>query len=200
MRNPRLSDKPLLLLDRDGTLIEEGEYLTEPERVRLLPGVPQALRQLRRAGFKQVVVSNQSGVGRGLITVSQLRLVNRRFLQLLKAKKAPIDGIYWCPHKPSARCSCRKPKLGMAKRAAKALGTSWNRSISVGDKPSDVRLGQRSGGWGVLVRTGYGKRWKKDFVKPDFVARNFKAAVPWIIRIGKECRYGISKSKTRRTR
>src|SRR5450631_2132822 len=107
---------PLLLLDRDGTLIEEKDYLTDPRQVRLLSGVPQALKRLKRAGFKIAVISNQSGVGRGLISMAQLKRVNSRFLRLLKLKKAPIDGLYWCPHSPSARCACRKPKLGMVKR------------------------------------------------------------------------------------
>ncbi len=193
MRTPRLFEKParqqagspdvwrpLLLLDRDGTLIKEEEYLTDPKQVRLLPGVPQALRQLKRAGFKLVVASNQSGVGRGLITLSQLRRVNRRFLQLLRAKKAPIDGLYWCPHAPRARCSCRKPKLGMAKRAARDLGVSWKRSMSVGDRPSDVQIGQRTGGLGILVLTGYGPCWRRDS-GADHVAKNFKEASSWII-------------------
>lgn len=181
MKKPRLSEKPLLLLDRDGTLIEEGEYLSDPKQVRLLPGVPVALKRLKHAGFRIVVVSNQSGVGRGWITPGQLGRVNHRFLQLLKAKKAPIDGLYWCPHKPSARCPCRKPKLGMAKRAARDLGISWRHSISVGDRPSDVQIGQRAGGFGILVLTGYGACWKRDS-RADYVAKNFKEAVSWILK------------------
>jgi len=176
-------DRPLVLLDRDGTLIEEGEYLTDPKKVRLLPGVPSALRALKRHGYRAVVVSNQSGVGRGLISLSQVRQVNRQFLRLLKAKKAPIDGLYWCPHKPGDRCSCRKPKLGMVKQAARALGISWKRSISIGDRPSDIELGQKTGGTGILVLTGYGKQWKKES-GADHIAKNFKAAVSWIIKNG----------------
>jgi D-glycero-D-manno-heptose 1,7-bisphosphate phosphatase len=181
MRKLHVSEKPLLFLDRDGTLIEERHFLTDPRQVRLLAGVPQALKRLRRSGFKVVVVSNQSGVGRGFISGSQLRHVNRRFLQLLKRQKADIDGLYWCPHAPSARCACRKPKLGMVKRAARDLGVSWKGSISVGDRPSDVKLGQRTGGLGVLVLTGYGKEWEKNS-GADRVERNFKQAVQWIIR------------------
>ena len=174
-------DKPLLLLDRDGTLMAEGEYLTDPKQVRLLPGVPAALNTLKRDGFKMVVVSNQSGVGRGVITMSQLRQVNQRFLQLLKARGASVDGLYWCPHAPKDRCACRKPKLGMVKRAAQDLGVSWKESISVGDKPSDVQLGQKTGGLGILVLTGYGQEWKKrskEF-KPDHVAKDFAQAAQW---------------------
>ena len=150
------------------------DYLTDPKQVRLLPGAAEGLRRLKRAGFRVVVVSNQSGVGRGLITRDELARVNRRFLQLLKREKAPLDGLYWCPHDPSARCSCRKPKLRLVKRAASDLGISWKRSISVGDRPSDIQLGQSTGGAGVLVLTGYGRRWRRKSVKADHVAKNFK--------------------------
>src|SRR5258708_33452669 len=113
--------KPLLLLDRDGTLIEEEGYPTDPARVRLYPGVPEALRKLKKAGFPLAVVSNQSGVGRGIVTLAQLRSVNQRFLHLLKARRAAIDGLYWCPHRPEDGCSCRQPALGIARHVAKDL-------------------------------------------------------------------------------
>src|SRR5690348_2181835 len=93
MPKKRGVDKPLLLVDRDGTLIEECHYLTDPKQVRLLPGVTQAIRKLKRAGFKMVALSNQSGVGRGFITPDQLRRVNRRFLELMKSRKASLDGL-----------------------------------------------------------------------------------------------------------
>ena len=179
--------KTLILLDRDGTLIEEEGYPTDPKRVRLYPGVPRALRELKKAGFRLAVVSNQSGVGRGLVTLTQLRSVNRRFLQMLKKRRAPIDGLYWCPHRPEDGCSCRKPKLGMARRAARDFKVSWKRSISVGDRPSDVEMGRRTGGKGILVLTGYGKRWKKSSTA-DHIARNFKEAAEWILK----CHPGMS--------
>jgi D-glycero-D-manno-heptose 1,7-bisphosphate phosphatase len=179
----RSPEKPLILLDRDGTLIEETNYLTDPSQVRFLPGVIEGLKRLKRAGFNMVVVTNQSGIGRGFITLSQLNRVNRRFLDMLKKKNAPVDGLYWCPHTPAARCTCRKPKLGLVKRAAKALGQSWKGSVSVGDRPSDVQLGQRAGGQGVLVLTGYGRQWawKSHPVRPDHTARDFRQVVSWII-------------------
>ncbi len=174
------SSKPLLLLDRDGTLIEEKDYLFDPKQVKLLPGVTAALRRLKKAGFKLVVISNQSGVGRGFITLSQLRSVNRRFLALLRAHKASVDGLYWCPHAPTKNCACRKPKLGMVKRAAKDVNLSWKGSISVGDRPSDIQMGQRTGGQGILVLTGYGKKWRQNS-GADFVAKNFTEAAKFIL-------------------
>jgi histidinol-phosphate phosphatase family protein len=175
---------PLVLADRDGTLIEEGEYLSDPKGVKLLPGAVPGLKKLKRAGFRVVVVSNQSGVGRGLMTMTQLKRVNRRFLQLLNEKKVLLDGVYWCPHRPSARCACRKPRLGMVKRAARDLRVSWKRSISVGDRPSDVQLGQKTGGKGVLVLTGYGREWSnRRWGRPaDHIAKDFRHAVEWILK------------------
>jgi len=179
---------PLLLLDRDGTLVREVGFPSDPKKVRLLSGVPQALKKLKRAGFHLVVVTNQSGVGRGLVTLKQLHRVNRRFLELLKAKGARIDGLYWCPHRPQDGCSCRKPKLGMVRQAARDLKISWKGSISVGDRLTDVMLGKRTGGLGVLVLTGYGRRWvkKRGTVHPDHVAATFARAADWIIRRERE--------------
>jgi len=183
MGKDRKPEKPLLLLDRDGTLIHEEGYPSDPRRVKLYPGVPLALRKLKKAGFPLVVVSNQSGVGRGFVTLDQARRVNKRFLELLKQKHAAIDGLYWCPHRPEDHCSCRKPALGMVRRAARDLRVSWKRSISVGDRPSDIQLGQRTGGSGILVLTGYGRRYKKSrIMRPDHMSANFARAADWIIR------------------
>jgi histidinol-phosphate phosphatase family protein len=180
---------PLILLDRDGTLIEEGDYLKDPEQVKLLPGVVTGLRRLKRAGYTLAVVTNQSGVGRGYITMAQMRRVNARFLALLQQHRAPVDALYWCPHAPEKRCACRKPKLGMVRRAARQLGVPWRGSFSVGDRLSDVLLGQRTGGHGVLVLTGYGAQWaeRHDRARPDFKAADFAEAVQWILNSkGKE--------------
>src|ERR1700680_1736651 len=103
---------PLILLDRDGTLIEERNYLQDPSQVKLLPGIIAGLKKLKRAGALLVVVSNQSGIGRGIMALSQAERVSRRFQKLLGLQKIAVDGVYLCPHRPSARCSCRKPKLG----------------------------------------------------------------------------------------
>jgi histidinol-phosphate phosphatase family protein len=180
-----MPDQPLVLVDRDGTLIEERDYLSDPDQVRFLPGALRGLLRLKRAGYRVVVVSNQSGVGRGFFTKSQMRQVNRRFLAMLKKAQAPLDGLYLCPHAPSAHCACRKPKLGMVKRAARDLGVSWKGSISVGDRPSDVQLGQKTGGLGILVLTGYGKKWAKRSIRPDFIAKDFDRAASRIVKTGR---------------
>ncbi len=192
----RRSKRPIIALDRDGTLIEERDYLADPQKIKFLPGVFVGLQKLQRAGFPLVVLSNQSGLARGVIKPSQLKRVNARFTQLLKMNNVSLSGYYWCPHGPLDRCSCRKPKLGMLKEAAKSLGQSWRKAISVGDRPSDVLIGQKAGGVGILVLTGYGRQWagKKERVKPDFKAVNFEKAVAWILRQGRK---GNSDERTR---
>ena len=181
---------PLIALDRDGTLIVEGGYMKHPRQVRLLPGVPDALRRLKEAGYNVVVLTNQSGVGRGLITQAQMRRVLDRFKSELERRGIRLDGYQWCVHHPDADCDCRKPKLGMLKKAAKKLGCSWRGAISVGDRPSDVQVGQNAGGRGILVLTGYGKRWakRKDTAQPNHVAPNFSKAVDWILEKRKDNR------------
>jgi histidinol-phosphate phosphatase family protein len=176
--------KPLLLLDRDGTLITEQDYLKDPRKVRFLRGSLEGLQRLARAGFKMVVVSNQSGVGRGLMTEKDVHRVTRRFKQLLRAKGVRMARIYWCSHHPDAGCDCRKPELGLVRKAARELGISLKGSISVGDKWSDVALGQKTGGKGILVRTGHGRdalREKHD-KQADYIAPDFKAAANWILK------------------
>ena len=181
----RDKSKPILLLDRDGTLITEQEYLKDPGKVRLLPGVAPALKRLLRAGFPLVVITNQSGVGRGWISARDVKHVNKRLESLLRQRGVRLDGIYWCPHKPSQGCACRKPKLKLVKQAARALGRTWRGSLSIGDKWSDVELGQNTGGQGVLVLTGYGRQTqskKAGHRRPVAIARNFAGAARWILK------------------
>jgi D-glycero-D-manno-heptose 1,7-bisphosphate phosphatase len=176
-------DKPLILLDRDGTLITEQDYLKDPRKVRFLPGSIAGLKRLARAGYPMVVISNQSGIGRGLMTRQDVERVNRRFLQLLKNQGVRL-GVYYCPHHPKINCACRKPKLKLVKQAAHDLGLSWKNCISVGDKKCDVAMGRRTGGKGVLVLTGIGRQERKrePRVKPDFIAKNFNTAARWILQ------------------
>jgi histidinol-phosphate phosphatase family protein len=183
-KSPKSRPLPVLFLDRDGTLIEEGEYMKHPRQVRVLPGVYRALRELKSKGFRIVVVSNQSGVGRGLITPRQMRSVHQKFESDLRRHKVVLDGFYFCPHHPGRGCGCRKPKPGMLKQAARELNLKWRSAISVGDRPSDVELGQRTGGLGILVKSGYGAAWarSKNKGRPDHVAKDFAAAARWILK------------------
>ena len=132
--------KKAVFLDRDNTLIYDPGYIHEPEKVRLLEGVPEGLKLLKDAGFLLVVVSNQSGIGRGYFEEEDFWAVNRRLQELLKPCGVQIDAFYFCPHRPDENCSCRKPKTGMVERAAEELGIDVSESVVIGDKDSDVEL------------------------------------------------------------
>ena len=183
---------PAVFLDRDGTLIEEVGYLDRKERVKLYPWSIDAIRVLNRAGFRVVLVSNQSGVARGFFGEEVVSDVHRHIAGLLAAGGARIDAYYYCPHHPDGKvkdyavaCDCRKPARGMVDRAVRELAVDPARSVVVGDRWLDVELARAVGARGVLVRTGYGIT---EEVKPrpplvaDAVVDNLIAAVGWILR------------------
>jgi len=147
-----------VFLDRDGTIVEDPGYLHEPERVKLLPGAADAIRRLNAAGYLVVVVTNQSGIARGLYTVADYRAVEKRLAELLAASGARIDASYFCPHHPQAPepCACRKPRTKLFLDAQSALGIDFTHSWWVGDRLSDVQPARPLGGKGILVSTGQG--------------------------------------------
>jgi len=134
-----------VLMDRDGTLIEDLGYLNEPERVRLLPGVAPALRQLRAAGFGIVVVSNQSGLWRKRITQKQHLAVHAAMIEILRGERIELNGAFYCPHGPGQGCGCRKPEPGLLLRAAERLSLSLPECWMVGDKESDLEAARSAG-------------------------------------------------------
>lgn len=142
-----------VFLDRDGTLIEDQHYAADPAAVRLLDGVPEALAALRAAGFRLVVITNQSGIGRGTITHVQYAAVRERLDALLRAAGAPIDATYMCPHHPDATgaCECRKPAPGMYVTAAGELGLDLARSYLIGNRWNDIAAAAELGARGILV-------------------------------------------------
>lgn len=148
--------KPCVFFDRDGTLIEERNYLSDPEQVALLPGAAEAVRRAREAGFLAVVLTNQSGVGRGYFRMEDVEAVHRRMQELLAAEGARLDAIYVCPHAPEEDCSCRKPRTGLVELAARELGIDLPRSWMIGDKAADIEMARNAGMRGALVLTGYG--------------------------------------------
>ncbi len=154
---------PALFVDRDGTLIEDRHFLSDPNDIELIPGGVDALKEARRRGYKIVIVSNQSGVARGYFDRETVERVHQRLLDMLMAAGLEIDGLYYCPHYPGGeveqfdrRCDCRKPSPGMAEQAAADLHIDLRRSVVIGDKLDDLFLGLVMGGRSVLVRTGYG--------------------------------------------
>ena len=159
-----------LLLDRDGTLIVEKNYLHDPAEVELIPGAALALSKAREDGWGIVCVSNQAGVGRGFFDASAVDSVNDRVETLLNAKGASIDHYYFCPDHPDLPSTHRKPAAGMALDAARDFDIDLSASVVVGDKPADIDLGKAIGAITVLVRTGYGLEHEalRD-CEPDFI-------------------------------
>jgi D-glycero-D-manno-heptose 1,7-bisphosphate phosphatase len=147
-----------VFLDRDGTIIEDVDYLTDPEEVRVLPGVVGALRDLRAAGFLLIVVTNQSAVARGWLTEERLGAVHAELDRRLACGGARVDAYYYCPHLPdgsvpryAVECACRKPAPGMLEAAAREHNVDLRRSYMVGDSVRDVEAGRRAGCRPILV-------------------------------------------------
>ena len=174
-----------VFLDRDGTLIDEREYLDDPAGVRLVPGAAAAVRRLRDAGLAVVVVTNQSGIARGLYTEDDYRAVAERVTAELKARGAPLDAVYHCPHHPdfTGPCACRKPGVKLYRDAARELDLDLERSFFVGDKISDVVPAQALGGRGILVRTGYGRESEAALPEGLLVADDLPAAAGLIVEL-----------------
>jgi D-glycero-D-manno-heptose 1,7-bisphosphate phosphatase len=179
--------RPAVFLDRDGTIAEEVGYLNHVSRFRILPHVADAIRRLNEAQMPVIVITNQSGVGRGYFPVALVHSVHELMTQQLEAAGARLDAVYYCPHTSADGCDCRKPKTGMLDRAAREHAIDLHRSFVVGDRHGDVEVARRAGARSILVRTGYGEgeylwnasKWQH---QPDFVAADLADAVHWILR------------------
>jgi D-glycero-D-manno-heptose 1,7-bisphosphate phosphatase len=144
---------PAVFFDRDGTLMEEVGYCGDPALVRVFPGAAAAVARLRAAGFRIVIVTNQSGIGRGYFTESDFHAVQAEFLRQLSE---PVDGVYFCPDAPDVSPSKRKPSPEMLLDAARELDLDLAGSFMVGDREGDIQAGNRAGCRSILVLTGYG--------------------------------------------
>ncbi len=179
-----------VFLDRDGTINEEVGYLDRLERLTIYPQAGAAIQRLNESGLKALVVTNQSGVARGYFTECFLIGLHRHIQQLLAAEGAYLDGFYYCPHHPEARCRCRKPETGMLLTAAADFGVDLGRSYLIGDTLKDMETAEKAGVKGVLVRTGYGREAEAAMpaagIGPVHVAADILAAVNWLIRDRKQ--------------
>ena len=156
--------RPAVFLDRDGTVNVEVDYLSQPEQLELLPTVSETISRLNSLGIAVVIVTNQAGIARGYFPEHRLHAIHERLRCLLASQHASVDGIYYCPHHPTAGlgsyrivCDCRKPQPGMLIRAAGDLGLNLSRSLMIGDRESDLEAGASAGCHTALVRTGYGQ-------------------------------------------
>ena len=175
--------RKFVLLDRDGTIVVDKCYQSDPEETELLPFAKEGLDLLRKHDFGLVMVTNQSGIGRGYLTRADLAAVNRSVIQELGGGDDYFAGVYYCPHLPDEGCRCRKPRPGLAELAAYDLGFGAAECYVVGDREADILLGDAIGASTVLVRTGHGREVEEvDEVTPDYVADNLFDAAQWIIR------------------
>jgi heptosyltransferase-2 len=175
-----------VFLDRDGTLNEDPGYLRSASELKLLPGVATALARLKGAGARLVVVTNQSGVGRGLFMLKDLEAIHARLEGLLEQSDAALDAIYFCPHHPEDGCRCRKPATGMIDRAVSELHLDLRRAYLIGDHASDIQLAKAVGVKAILVTSGKVDRQALDMLTaagamPDMVASSMAEAVEWIL-------------------
>ncbi|MBI3650506.1 MAG: D-glycero-beta-D-manno-heptose 1,7-bisphosphate 7-phosphatase [Acidobacteria bacterium] len=185
-----------IFLDRDGTINEDIGYAAHPDELVIYPYAAEAIRRINEAGWKVIVITNQSGIARGLLDEAMLDKIHERLQAELAKDGAHLDAIYYCPHHPRIGderfrqvCACRKPQIGMLERAAHEHGIDLATSLVIGDKASDINLASNAGAQGVLVRTGYGnetlahiERWP---CYPSLVAENLLDAVTRILAGGK---------------
>ncbi|HKG21604.1 MAG TPA: D-glycero-beta-D-manno-heptose 1,7-bisphosphate 7-phosphatase [Blastocatellia bacterium] len=160
---------PAIFLDRDGTINEDIGYVSAPDELKIYPWAAEAIRLFNEAGLKVIVITNQSGVARGMYSEETLNAIHDRLREELGRHEARIDGAYYCPHHPEIgveqyrrKCECRKPLDGMLKRAARDHAIDLELSYMVGDKASDINLASNAGARGVLVLTGYGRETLAD--------------------------------------
>jgi histidinol-phosphate phosphatase family protein len=150
---------PTAFLDRDGTINRDraGVYITSPGQLKLYASAARAVKLLSEKGYRIVVVTNQSGVGRGYMTLAAAKAINLKLVRDLRAAGAPLAAVYFCPHAPEENCACRKPRPGLLREARKDLPADSKRSFVAGDKPSDLALAGNAGLKGYLVLTGQGR-------------------------------------------
>ena len=180
--------RPAIFLDRDGTVIREIDYLADPDRVELLPGAIEGLQTLRDAGYALVLVTNQSGVARGLLTLDVLDAIHGRLVELLAPAGLVLDAIEFCPHHPTAgtapfrrTCGCRKPLAGMLLHAGTQLDLDLPRSWMIGDAVRDLEAGTAAGMPSILVRTGKGRASESQAPEGTQVVDDLQQAAAWIL-------------------
>jgi D-glycero-D-manno-heptose 1,7-bisphosphate phosphatase len=166
--------RPAVFLDRDGTLIEEVNYLSRVEDLRIFPYSAEAIRILKDRGFLVIVITNQSGIGRGVYDAAAMHTIHNKIQEDLDGA---IDAFYFCPHTPEDACNCRKPNMGMIEAACNDRSIDLMNSWMIGDKSIDVEVGKRAGLASILVLTGYGNEHQNSLkVQPDEIVNDLLEA------------------------
>jgi len=184
-----MANRPAAFLDRDGTIIVDRDYPHDPEQVELIPGAAEAMRRLARAGYALVVITNQSGIARGLYDQAAYLAVHARMAERLAAQGVTLDGQWHCPHHPdfTGPCDCRKPGLRLFHDAAETLDIDLQRSVWIGDRLTDVTPALALGGRAVLVGTGYGAGQAADAPPEVETAADLGAAATRILGLEAAC-------------
>lgn len=177
-----LEQKPAIFLDRDGTIVEHVEYLFEPNKVKEIPGAYPAIKDLRDAGFRIIIITNQPGIGFGYFKKEDFFAVNREMLKQASKVGALIDAIYFCPHTKAAECKCRKPNTELIERAVKDYNIDLKNSYMIGDFTGDIQLGKNAGCKTILVKTGGAGEDGNYKVKADVEATDLFAASRLILK------------------
>ena len=175
--------RPAVFLDRDGVLTKEKSYIVSEEEMIIFSYAQECVRQFHEMGYYVIVVTNQSGVARGLFTEKRLQDMNRLLME-----RTGVDAVYYCPHHPKGKveryrkiCRCRKPGTGMLETACEEFEIDLKQSYLVGDRTSDILAGKNGGVRTILVESGYGSKELEDYVLPDFIVSDLRA-VPKILR------------------
>jgi D-glycero-D-manno-heptose 1,7-bisphosphate phosphatase len=180
-----------IFLDRDGTINEEVDFLSSPLHLRLIPGSAEAIHEANESGFKVFIITNQSGIARGILTEGQLSEIHKALLTQLGECDARIDAIYYCPHHPDfgeppyrTACDCRKPRTGMIAMAAQRFGIEIGKSYVIGDRMIDMQTADNCGATSILVLTGYGRQelelCRREGIAVGHVAEDLHGAIRYV--------------------
>lgn len=172
----KVSATKTVILDRDGVINEEIEYLHEPEKFRFLPGALEGIKCIQDMGYQIVIITNQAGIGLGYFSKEDFYKVNKVMLRGFHDHGIVVAKIYFCPHSLSENCFCRKPKTGLFLRAQEDLHLDFSQCWTIGDKRADIAAGKAAGSRTILVQSGHAGRDKEFPVEPDFVVRDLAEA------------------------
>ena len=171
-----------VFLDRDGTINIDHGYVHEIEKFQFIPGAKDALKILQEHKFKLIIITSQSGIGRGYYKEEDYHALMKYMFEELKKQGIKIEAAYFCPHAPDAGCKCRKPQPTLINKAAEDFNIDLKESYVVGDKTADVKIGELAGCKAVLVKTGKAGQDKAFKINPDFTAKDLNEAAKWIIK------------------